>query len=116
MDKHIELSYCGFGAFKVLAKNYLDVESHHLFSKIECLLGETEMTPADVAENLMVNSEEEDSDECMKNLVEALEKAKKIKAKEEEEKLLEKEKEGILGTKDAVKCNGLINSVEEEGG
>ncbi|KAM6549947.1 hypothetical protein CsatB_021623 [Cannabis sativa] len=116
MDKHIELSYCGFGAFKVLAKNYLDVESHHLFSKIECLLGETEMTPADVAENLMVNSEEEDSDECMKNLVEALEKAKKIKAKEEEEKLLEKEKEGILGTKDAVKCNGLINSIEEEGG
>nr|POE80214.1 aaa-atpase asd, mitochondrial [Quercus suber] len=28
MDMHIEMSYCGFDAFKVLAKNYLDVDSH----------------------------------------------------------------------------------------
>ncbi|KAF9609120.1 hypothetical protein IFM89_013374 [Coptis chinensis] len=26
MDKHIEMSYCGFGAFKVLAKNYLHLD------------------------------------------------------------------------------------------
>ena len=26
MDKHIEMSYCCYDAFKVLAKNYLDVE------------------------------------------------------------------------------------------
>ena len=31
MDKQIELSYCCFEAFKVLAKNYLDVKSHDLF-------------------------------------------------------------------------------------
>ncbi|KAL3507835.1 hypothetical protein ACH5RR_033217 [Cinchona calisaya] len=51
MDKHIELSYCGFEAFKVLAKNYLNHESHHLFKKIRTLLEKTRMTPADVAEN-----------------------------------------------------------------
>ncbi|GLU21455.1 hypothetical protein SLE2022_375930 [Rubroshorea leprosula] len=28
MDKHIELSYCRFEVFKVLAENYLNVESH----------------------------------------------------------------------------------------
>ncbi|MCI97015.1 mitochondrial chaperone BCS1, partial [Trifolium medium] len=57
MDKHIEMSYCGYQAFKVLAKNYLDIESHDdLFPIIGKLLGETNMTPADVAENLMPNS------------------------------------------------------------
>ena len=38
MDMHIELSYCGCEAFKVLAKNYLDLESHSLFGEIESLL------------------------------------------------------------------------------
>lgn len=31
MDKHIELSYCRFEAFKVLAKIYLGVGSHEVF-------------------------------------------------------------------------------------
>uniref|UniRef100_A0A8R7RGH9 AAA+ ATPase domain-containing protein n=1 Tax=Triticum urartu TaxID=4572 RepID=A0A8R7RGH9_TRIUA len=31
MDKHIEMSYCRFEGFKVLAKNYLDVIEHELF-------------------------------------------------------------------------------------
>ena len=61
MDKHIEMSYCCYDAFKVLAKNYLDVESHHLFGAIGGLLEETDMSPADVAENLMPKSVDEDS-------------------------------------------------------
>ncbi|MED6154728.1 hypothetical protein PIB30_115513, partial [Stylosanthes scabra] len=56
MDKHIELSYCGFEAFRVLARNYLDVENHGLFGRIGKLLEEVNMTPADVAENLMPKS------------------------------------------------------------
>ncbi|KAK7843735.1 aaa-atpase [Quercus suber] len=60
MDKHIELSYCCFEAFKVLAKNYLDVDSHQLFATIGHLFEETNMTPADVAENLMPKSLNED--------------------------------------------------------
>uniref|UniRef100_A0A7N0TWB4 AAA+ ATPase domain-containing protein n=1 Tax=Kalanchoe fedtschenkoi TaxID=63787 RepID=A0A7N0TWB4_KALFE len=47
MDKHIELSYCSFQAFKVLAKNYHQIDSHELFGDIEKALGETNMTPAD---------------------------------------------------------------------
>ncbi|PON59455.1 Spastin [Parasponia andersonii] len=39
MDKHTELSYSCFEGFKVLAKNYLGVASHDLFSTIERLLG-----------------------------------------------------------------------------
>ena len=60
----------------MLAKNYLDVKSHDLFATIERLLGEANMTPADVAENLIPKSDDEDANVCLKNLVEALEKTK----------------------------------------
>lgn len=73
MDKHIELSYCSFEGFKVLAKNYLELEQHDLFPRVESLLGEVEMTPADVAEHLMPKSVPGDSDVCLKNLIIALE-------------------------------------------
>ncbi|KAF3443173.1 hypothetical protein FNV43_RR12854 [Rhamnella rubrinervis] len=56
--------------------NYLDIDSHHLFEKIKCLLEETDMTPADVAENLMPKSVTEDAETCLKKLIEALELAK----------------------------------------
>ncbi|XP_058188148.1 AAA-ATPase ASD, mitochondrial-like isoform X2 [Rhododendron vialii] len=94
MDKHIELSYCCFEAFKVLARNYLDLESHDLFERIGKLLEETKMSPADVAENLMPKSNDEDADACLANLIDAIEKAKEeAKAKaEEEEKEREKER------------------------
>ncbi|GKB87642.1 AAA-ATPase ASD, mitochondrial-like protein isoform X2 [Tanacetum coccineum] len=76
MDMHIELSYCCFEAFKVLAKNYLDVESHELFVTIGQLLEETNMTPADVAENLMPKSDEDNANTCLNNLIKCLENAK----------------------------------------
>ncbi|KAE8689293.1 P-loop containing nucleoside triphosphate hydrolases superfamily protein [Hibiscus syriacus] len=90
MDMHIELSYCSFEAFKMLAKNYLDLDSHELFEKIGILLKETEMTPADVAENLMPKREKKDPDSCLKSLIQALEDAKeKAKPKAEKEKTKE---------------------------
>ncbi|CDY63216.1 BnaAnng18700D [Brassica napus] len=86
MDNHIEMSYCKFEAFKVLAKNYLEIESHELYGEIERLLEETEVSPADVAETLMPKSDEEDADACIKQK----EKAKKL-AEEEEKSKAEKE-------------------------
>eukprot|EP00262_Sarcandra_glabra_P006063 TRINITY_DN18103_c0_g1_i1.p1 TRINITY_DN18103_c0_g1~~TRINITY_DN18103_c0_g1_i1.p1 ORF type:complete len:488 (+),score=66.80 TRINITY_DN18103_c0_g1_i1:117-1580(+) len=79
MDKHIELSYCSFGGFKVLAKNYLDLNEHPLFERIQQLMEETSITPADVAENLMPKSiatAEEKSKTCLEELIRAMEKAK----------------------------------------
>ncbi|KAH6833429.1 P-loop containing nucleoside triphosphate hydrolases superfamily protein [Perilla frutescens var. hirtella] len=76
MDKHIEMSYCCFEAFKVLAKNYLNLDSHEKFEKIRCLLSETEISTADVAENLMPTSAEVSADECLKGLIAALQKVK----------------------------------------
>ncbi|KAL4367760.1 hypothetical protein GQ457_05G010230 [Hibiscus cannabinus] len=90
MDMHIELSYCSFEGFKMLAKNYLDLDSHELFEKIGILFKETKMTPADVAENLMPKREKKDPDSCLEGLIQALEdakeKAKTTKIKKERSK------------------------------
>lgn len=85
MDKHVELSYCGFEAFKVLAKNYQKIECHDLFSRIEELLGEARMTPADVAEHLMPKTASGDPQGCLESLIQALESAKEDRVKAEKE-------------------------------
>jgi chaperone BCS1 len=116
MDKHIELSYCCFEAFKVLAKNYLELESHEMFGKIEELLGETKMTPADVAENLMPRSDEEDEEDCLKRLIEGLETAKEEARKKTEEEAVSKaekaDKEGGETSSQVAKENGEISAEE----
>ncbi|XP_068303395.1 AAA-ATPase ASD, mitochondrial-like [Pyrus communis] len=125
MDKHIELSYCCFEAFKVLARNYLDLDSHELFETIARLLGETNMTPADVAENLMPKSVIQDAESCLKNLIEALEAAKeearvkaeeeaKSKAEEEAKLKVEKEERKTSLPKVEEKCNGKQVETREE--
>ncbi|KAF3593093.1 hypothetical protein DY000_02025757 [Brassica cretica] len=92
MDKHIEMSYCGFEAFKVLAKNYLDVEESELFDEVKRLL-EVEgikMTPADVGENLLPKSEGEEGETCLKRLVEALKEEKEEAKRRVEEEVKRK--------------------------
>ncbi|KAK7860834.1 aaa-atpase [Quercus suber] len=79
MDKHIELSYCKFEAFKVLAKNYLDIDSHPLFEKINHLLEEVNISPADVAENLMPKTEVGGTDASLESLIQALETVREEK-------------------------------------
>lgn len=96
MDKHIELSYCCFEAFKLLAKNYLDLDSHVLFERISELLGETKMTPADVAENLMPKCLDDDPETCLENLIKALKESKeqeKLKAEEEDKRKIEEKEQ-----------------------
>lgn len=94
MDMHIELSYCGFDGFKMLAMNYLSIESHPLFEMVRSLLEETNMTPADVAENLMPKVADEDVEASLERLIQALRTSKEeaeMKAKKEAEMKAEKE-------------------------
>uniref|UniRef100_A0A0D9XZ72 AAA+ ATPase domain-containing protein n=1 Tax=Leersia perrieri TaxID=77586 RepID=A0A0D9XZ72_9ORYZ len=103
MDSHIELSYCRFEAFKMLAKTYLDITEHSQFDEIGRLLEETNTTPAEVAYNLMpfgkrdseidrlldeidgasadvannlTRVKKRDADNCLAGLLETLKKAK----------------------------------------
>ncbi|KAL7232434.1 hypothetical protein ACSBR2_010456 [Camellia fascicularis] len=105
MDKHIEMSFCRFEAFKVLAKNYLGIENHELFPQIERLLKQTDITPADVAENLITkNADEGSARACLQTLIDVLEK----KLEEDKVKLLKAEEKAELvePPKRAMKENG----------
>ena len=116
------MSYCRFRAFKVLAKNYLDVKEHELFGQIAQLLEETDMSPADVAENLMPMSKKKkrDANACFEGLVEALKQAKEeaaakalaeaAKAKEKAEAEAKEAKE-----KDKAAAEATENRGEDKG-
>ncbi|KAL0325763.1 UNVERIFIED_CONTAM: protein HYPER-SENSITIVITY-RELATED 4 [Sesamum radiatum] len=70
MDVQIEMSYCRFSGFKILASNYLRIEEHSLFTVIQELLTKVEATPAEVAGELMKS---EDADIALINLIRLLE-------------------------------------------
>lgn len=85
MDKYIELSYYSFEGFKVFAKNYLNLETHQMFDRNESLIEETNMTSADVAENLMPKSPLDEPERRLFHLIQALEEAKEVAAKKKAE-------------------------------
>ncbi|XP_055810491.1 AAA-ATPase At3g50940-like [Solanum dulcamara] len=57
MDMHIHMSYCTPSGFKILASNYLGLENHYKFHEIEELITEVNVTPAEIAEELMKSDE-----------------------------------------------------------
>ncbi|CAN7012857.1 unnamed protein product [Brassica rapa subsp. trilocularis] len=92
MDMHIHMSYCTPSAFKALVLNYLEINEHKLFSKIEEGIEATQVSPAEIAEQLMRNV---NVDKILEGLIEFL-KVKKIEnedeAKKEEQELENKGK------------------------
>lgn len=78
MDVHVHMSYCTPSGFKLLATNYLGIKEHILFEEIEELIPKTQVTPAEVAEQLMRN---DDPELVLNGLIEFL----KAKRKEDEE-------------------------------
>ncbi|KAG7559102.1 P-loop containing nucleoside triphosphate hydrolase [Arabidopsis thaliana x Arabidopsis arenosa] len=116
MDNHIEMSYCRFEAFKVLAKNYLEIESHDMYGEIKRLVEETDMSPADVAENLMPKSDEDDADICLRRLVMSLEEEKeKARKLAEEEKKKKEERDARRKKKKAEEEHKKKKETEENG-
>ncbi|KAF5774447.1 putative AAA+ ATPase domain, ATPase, AAA-type, core [Helianthus annuus] len=113
MDKHIEMSYCCFETFKVLAKNYLDVETHELFPTIGRLLGETNMTPADVAESLMPKSNEECVEVCLNKVIKSLESAKEEARLKSVEDDMNKCKVEAVGEKSEVNNDQKVEESDE---
>ncbi|KAI4321921.1 hypothetical protein MLD38_035248 [Melastoma candidum] len=116
MDKRIEMSYCCFEAFKLLARNYLGLyDAHELFPRVRDLLKVAEMTPADVAENLLPKSTEDDVDKCIKNLVAALEnKVKKDEEAREKAKAVSSPEGDESKEDDPEKSENAIANVVQE--
>ncbi|XP_015889982.3 AAA-ATPase At3g50940 [Ziziphus jujuba] len=86
MDVHVHMSYCTPCGFKLLASNYLGIENHMLFEEIEQQLQITQVTPAEVAEQLIKTHT---PDEAVQGLIEFM----KTKKKEKEEANAKKEQE-----------------------
>ncbi|XP_030941578.1 AAA-ATPase At2g18193-like [Quercus lobata] len=86
-DLHVHMSYCTMDGFKLLTSNYLDINGdHQLYRQIEGLLANVEVTPAEIAEELLKSSGNSD-DVVLAGLVKffkqkKLEKAKAAKVKE----------------------------------
>ena len=98
MDVHINMSYCSTNAFKTLASNYLGVHGyHHLCNELEDLISGTQVTPAEVAEELMKS---DNADVALEGLVNFL-KRKKVEMDETRKKEI---------TEDVVVINeGVVN-------
>ncbi|KAM0022247.1 putative AAA+ ATPase domain, ATPase, AAA-type, core, AAA-type ATPase domain-containing protein [Helianthus debilis subsp. tardiflorus] len=78
MDVHINMSYCTPSGFRLLVSNYLGIAQHNLFEEIEDLIGEAEVTPAEVAEQLL---NEDDPDIALGGLIEFFDVKNKAKEK-----------------------------------
>lgn len=75
MDMHIHMSYCTPGGFKILASNYLRIKKHCFFDEIKASIREVEVTPAEIAEELMKS---EDTNTVLGGLVAFLKNKKKM--------------------------------------
>ncbi|KAK9948548.1 hypothetical protein M0R45_004117 [Rubus argutus] len=85
MDVHIHMSYCTARGFRVLASNYLGIHEsnpHRLCGEIEELIESTEVSPAEVAEELMKS---DDADVALEGLVNFLERKKSESGKMKDE-------------------------------
>lgn len=79
MDMHIHMSYCSPTGFRTLASNYHGVDEHPLLGEIEGLMQEVEVTPAEVAGELMKSGHAETA---LQGLISFLHEKKMAKATE----------------------------------
>ncbi|KAL6657950.1 hypothetical protein ACP70R_005730 [Stipagrostis hirtigluma subsp. patula] len=83
MDMHVYMGYCGWEAFKTLAKNYFLVDDHALFPEIQELLSAVEVTPAEVSEMLLRS---DDVDDALRRVTEFLRERRRRARKGAEDK------------------------------
>ncbi|KAL6220660.1 hypothetical protein ACLB2K_008416 [Fragaria x ananassa] len=87
MDMHIHMSYCTPKGFKTLASNYLgiqDTSEHRLCREAEALMESTNITPAEVCEELMRGGGDS-ADDALEGLVNCLKRKRLESCKIEEE-------------------------------
>ncbi|KAL5173240.1 Protein HYPER-SENSITIVITY-RELATED 4 [Glycine soja] len=83
MDVHIHMSYCTPCGFRQLASNYLGIKEHSLFEQIEEEMQKTQVTPAEVAEQLLKSRGIETS---LKQLLDFMRKKKETQEMEAKKK------------------------------
>lgn len=85
MDVHIHMSYCTPAGFKVLAGTQLGIKDHSHFGKIENLIQAVEVTPAEVAQQLMTSKKPEDALEGLAEFLSRKSENRRAKPKKDKE-------------------------------
>ncbi|KAL5702331.1 hypothetical protein ACHQM5_027560 [Ranunculus cassubicifolius] len=105
MDKHIHMSYCTTEGFNILAANYLGVHKENknkLYLEIEDQIEKSQVTPAEVAEELMktedVNIALGELVECLKRKRKEWSEAKENNDETQKHKRKKSEAEDVKGT------------------
>ena len=88
MDVHIHMSYCTPCGFRLLASNYLGISAHRLYGEIEDLIELSEVTPAEVAEQLLKSDE---PDDALRGLIEFVSEKRKENEETKAKKVIELE-------------------------
>ncbi|KAJ9540748.1 hypothetical protein OSB04_027254 [Centaurea solstitialis] len=99
MDLHIHMSYCTPCGFRLLASNYLGITQHDLFKQIEDLMSEVDVTPAEVAEQLL---KDDNPDTVLDGLIKFFDVKRKMneEAKAEAERKEKEEAEAEVARKE----------------
>ncbi|TYJ13879.1 hypothetical protein E1A91_A10G079600v1, partial [Gossypium mustelinum] len=82
MDMHVHMSYCNASVFKQLAFNYFGIRDHGVFEQIEKLLEEVNVSPAEVAGELLKKKNNSNAEAAFQGLLKFLHE-KKEKGEEE---------------------------------
>lgn len=96
MDMHVHMGYCGPNSFRVLVSNYHGIDEHPMFEEVEGLLKEVEVTPAEVAEQMMRSDDVDVALKGLKHLM--LTKRNEGREEDRDEKTVaeqKKEEEGL---------------------
>ena len=110
MDVHVHMSYCTIDGFKLLATNYLKIEGdHQLYGQIEGLLKNVEVTPAEIAEELLKSG---GADVVLRGVVKFLEQKGREKTKAAE--LKERLKERLKSADVDVDAEGLAKFLKQK--
>ncbi|XP_052483257.1 AAA-ATPase At3g50940-like, partial [Gossypium raimondii] len=88
MDVHIYMGYCSPAGFRKLAASYLGIKDDKLFGRIDDLIKSVEVTPAEVAQQLMISNEPK---VALESLIEFLNAKKDIEEAAEKENSIEEE-------------------------
>ncbi|ESQ50640.1 hypothetical protein EUTSA_v10022958mg, partial [Eutrema salsugineum] len=112
MDMHIHMSYCTGLGFRTLVSNYLGLDgvNHPLCEEIERLIDSTEVTPAELAEELM---QDDDTDVVLRGVVSFVEKRKAERSKTKEQVSICKEVV-IKAHDDDEKQNSSTNGMKKK--
>lgn len=99
MDMHINMSYCTGLGFRTLVSNYLGLDglNHPLCEEIERLIDSTEVTPAELAEELM---QDDDTDVVLRGVVSFVEKRKLERSKTKDKEKVSISKEIVIKAND----------------